>query len=124
MSLDCKVRAAIFTKLGDQFLTSPPVTQIQLSGIGFRDDSWPAVLHRPDGVLFRDVSEEVHRLGVLDAHGECSGKQCVGHRLGLGIHCAKGRQKEFPQGFWSMRLQLWRADLALKMPDWTGSGGD
>lgn len=114
ISLDCKFRAAIFTKLGDQFLTSPPVSQIQLCGVAWKDGGGHAVLHMPDGVLFRDVGEAVRRLGVVDAYGECSGKKCEGHKLGIGIHCAKGQQKGFPL---SMRLRLWRAELALKMRD-------
>ena len=68
----------------------------------------------PDGVLFRDVSEAVRWLSVVDACSECSGKKCEGHKLGIGIHCAKGQQKGSPL---SMRLRLWRAELALKMRD-------
>lgn len=114
ISMDCKFRSARFTELGDQFLTSLAVTQISLSGITFKDSGWHALLRMPDGILFREVDEAVRRLGVLDAYGECSSKQCVGHKVGLILHCAKGQQKRLPL---SVRLRLWRAELALKMRD-------
>lgn len=120
--LDCKFRSPFFTKFGDQFLTSPPITQIRLSRIPFEDGSESAVLRMSDGITFRDLEKTVRRLGVLDDNVRCSRRTCLRHWLGLSFCCSKGARMGPVQGWWRMELGLMRAFLVLKVRGWTRWG--
>lgn len=115
-SVDCAFQSPTFRQLAQQFLTSPPITQVALTVLpvehGSGSDRHVSTLRVRDGIRFRDLAEALRQLN-LDAGTVRLREKCKGHLVRVHFVCTSDGPLKTPRLAWRMRLGKHKWDRLL-----------
>jgi hypothetical protein len=86
--VDCALRSPMPRDCRNQFLTSPAVTQVILTGFPTKDESTTTLLEVRNGVRLKDLAKTIRKLG-LDAGIVHPREGCKGHCVSAHIICTR-----------------------------------
>jgi hypothetical protein len=89
-------------RLGNMFLTHPPVTQVSLTAFRVEGTKAVAMLRVPDGIRMYDLAKTFRKMKLHTA-GDPHFKRCKGHIVGVHLICTRGGLQDF-----SVRQQILR----------------